>query len=70
MSDPTIHLNLSGTVRVVDLDAQEVHYVATEIVGDLEVPTVKVTITCLPESTLRALALRAGESMPCSIRLG
>lgn len=69
-SAPAIPINLSGTVRIIDLDAQEVRYVATEIVGDLEVPTVQVTITRLPESTLRVLAQRAGESMPVSIRFG
>lgn len=69
-SDPAIPINLSGAVRVVDLDAQEVHYVATESVGELEVPTVKVTISGLPQATLRELAKRSGESMPCSIRFG
>lgn len=69
-SAPAIPINLSGTVRIIDLDSQEVRYVATEIVGDLEVPTVQVTITHLPETTLRALAQRAGAPLPCSIRFG
>lgn len=65
-----ITLDLSGSVRIVDLDSQVVHYVATRMVGDVEVTDAKVTISGLAQATLRELAKRSGDPMPCSVVFG
>ncbi len=64
-----IDINLTGEIHSVDFDEGKVCYVAVAQVGEFEVPSVKVVLTGLPQSTLRAIASRY-ERFPLSIRFG
>lgn len=66
---PVAALDLTGEVILVSREA--VQFLAStppteERPGEANL----VTITGLPQATLRALAQRYGESMPCVIRFG
>jgi hypothetical protein len=66
---PVAAIDLSGVILLVS--REEVQFLASEPMTE-EGPgsTNLITITGLPYATVRDLAKRWGESMPCSIRFG